>query len=137
MRGRSSALRRATIYSLVGFCHEVVFSAAHDVVRSKPIRFRTSAWMFPIYALIVPLFEPLHDKLRERHVVVRASAYGSGTLAVEYATGALLRRVRGEAPWDYSYAKRNLHGLIRPEYLLLWAGGGLALERLHDRLTTR
>ena len=41
------------------------------------------------------------------------------------------------APWDYSHARRHLHGLIRLDYLPLWAGAGLALEPVHDRLTRR
>ncbi len=134
-RDRARPLERAVIYSFVGFGYEVAFSAIHDAARSKPIRFRTSPWMFPIYALILPLYEPLHDRLRGRSPVVRGAVYGGGTLAVEYGTGALLRKVTGEAPWDYSYAKRHVHGLIRPEYFFLWAPAGLALERLHDVLT--
>ena len=129
-----TAPERAAIYSVVGVAAEVVFSAVHDRLRSKEVRLRTSLWMLPIYALILPLYEPLHDRLRDRAPAVRAAAYGCGFLAVEYASGRILRRVRGEAPWDYSYARYHLHGLIRPEYLLLWAAAGLALEPLHDRL---
>jgi uncharacterized membrane protein len=60
-----------------------------------------------------------------------------GFFAVEYLFGRLLRNVVGEAPWDYSRARFNLHGLVRLDYLPLWAGAGLALEPLHDRLTGR
>jgi hypothetical protein len=92
--------------------------------------------MFPIYALILPLYEPLHDRMRERvPVLVRAATYGLGFLAVEYATGAAIRELTGEAPWDYTYAKRHVNGLIRPDYFFLWALAGLLLEPLHDRLT--
>ena len=128
--------RRAGIYSVVGFAYEVAFSALHDAVRGKEIRFRTSPWMFPIYALIAPLYEPIHGALRERAPwPVRGAVYGAGFLAVEYATGAVLRAWRGEAPWDYTYARVHLNGLIRPDYFFLWAAAGLALEPLHDRLT--
>ena len=125
---------RAAIYSVVGVAAEIVFSAVHDRLRSKEVRLRTSAWMLPIYALLLPLYEPLHDRLRDRPPAVKAAAYGCGFLAVEYLSGTILRRVRGEAPWDYSYARYHLHGLIRPEYFLLWAAAGLALEPLHDSL---
>ena len=130
-----SWLRRAATYSAIGFAGEVAFSAAHDVARNKDVRLRTSPWMLPIYALILPLYEPLHDAVRERPVLQRAATYGLGTLAVEYASGALLRRLQGEAPWDYTYARMHVNGLIRPDYFFLWAGAGLALEGLHDRLT--
>ena len=134
-KDRVTPLKRAVTYSVVGFCYEVAFSAVHDAARRKRIHFRTSPWMFPIYALILPLYEPLHDRLRGRSPFVRGAVYGGGTLVVEYSTGALLRKATGEAPWDYSYAKRHVHGLIRPEYFFLWASAGLALERLHDALT--
>jgi hypothetical protein len=92
--------------------------------------------MFPIYALIAPLYEPLHNAMRERVPrPVRGAVYGVGFLAVEYATGAALRGWRGEAPWDYSYARVHVNGLVRPDYFFLWAAAGLALEPLHDRLT--
>ena len=90
--------------------------------------------MFPIYGLIQPLFERTHDRIRDRHPMARAVTYGIGFLTIEYATGALLRKLRGRAPWDYSYARRHVHGLIRPDYFFLWAAAGLALEALHDRL---
>jgi uncharacterized membrane protein len=123
------------VYSAVGFAFEVGFSALHDRARGKQVKLRTSPWMFPIYALIAPLYEPLHDALRDRvSAPVRAAVYGAGFLTVEYATGAGLRAVRGEAPWDYSYAKVHVDGLIRPDYFFLWAAAGLALEPLHDRL---
>ena len=128
-------LRRVAIYAAVGFVGEIVFSAAHDAARGKDVRLRTSPWMLPIYALVLPLYEPLHTAIRGRHVAQRAAAYGLGTLAVEYSSGALLRQIRGEAPWDYTYARVHVNGLIRPDYFFLWAAAGLALEPLHDRLS--
>ncbi len=130
-------LSRSLVYSVVGFASEVVFSAVHDAFRQRPIRLRTSPWMFPIYALIGPLYEPAHNALRDRPLPVRATAYAMGFFAVEYTTGAALRAARGSAPWDYSYARWNVDGLIRPDYFWWWATGGLALERLHDKLTDR
>ena len=130
--------RRTLVYSVVGVIHEVAFSALYDLVRGERVRLRTSAWMFPIYALITPLYEPLHDGMRERVArPARGAVYGLGFLAVEYATGAALRCWRGEAPWDYSYARIHIDGLIRPDYVLLWAAAGLALEPLHDHLVHR
>ncbi|MEA2498500.1 MAG: hypothetical protein QOH26_905 [Actinomycetota bacterium] len=125
---------RAAIYSVVGFAFEVAVSAVHDVWRGKDVRFRTSPWMFPIYALIAPMYEPIHDALRERPWPIRATTYGFGFLAVEYVTGAGLSAWRGEAPWDYSDARWHVHGLIRPDYLFQWAVAGILLEPLHDRL---
>ncbi len=90
--------------------------------------------MLPVYALLLPLFEPVHDALRGRPPALRASVYGTGFLAVEYASGLVFRRTLGDAPWDYTYAKRHVNGLIRPDYFFLWALAGLLAERLHDEL---
>jgi hypothetical protein len=65
------------------------------------------------------------------------SAYGLGFLAVEYASGSIFRRALGKAPWDYTYAKHHVNGLIRPDYFFLWALAGLLAERLHDELTAQ
>lgn len=132
-RGRA---KRAAIYAGVGFVTEAAFSALHDVARGRKVRFRTSPWMLPIYALVQPLYEPMHERFRAGGMPapVRAAAYGAGFLTVEYATGAIHRRTRGTVPWDYSDAPRNVDGLIRLDYFFLWAAAGLALEPLHDRL---
>ena len=90
--------------------------------------------MLPVYGLAQPLFEPAHDALRARPLAVRAAAYAAGFSAVEYASGSVLRRLRGAAPWDYSHARWNLHGLVRADYAPVWALAGLGFERLHDLL---
>ncbi|HEX2088583.1 MAG TPA: hypothetical protein VHI54_01435 [Actinomycetota bacterium] len=130
---------RFVAYGLLGWCAEVIFTGLHDFIRHRDKRLpsRTSIWMFPVYGLMAPLYEPLHDALRDRGVAVRAAAYGAGFLAVEYTSGVFFRRVLGDAPWDYSYAKRHVKGLIRPDYFPLWAGAGLAMERVHDVLAGR
>lgn len=128
---------RLPVYAGAGFAFEVAFSALHDFVRGRRVRLRTSPWMLPVYALLLPLFEPVHDGLRGRPLPLRASVYGAGFLAVEYGSGLVFRRMLGEAPWDYTYAKRHVNGLIRPDYFFLWALAGLLCERLHDELTAQ
>jgi hypothetical protein len=115
---------------------ELVFTGIKSLLDDREPRFRahTSLWMFPIYGLIEPLFEPAHDRLRSVPVPLRAAAYGVGFHAVEYLSGLTLRRLVGKAPWDYSRARLNISGLIRLDYFPLWAAFGLALEKVHDRL---
>ena len=129
-------LGRLVAYTVAGFSGEVAVSAIHDVWRKKPVRFRTSPWMLPVYSLLLPLFEPIHDSIRDRHWTTRATVYGLGFLGVEYASGAVFRKTLGEAPWDYSDARYNLNGLVRPDYFFQWALMGLSLEPLHDRLVS-
>jgi len=118
---------RFAVYGLAGLAGELAFTG----VRGRP---HTSAWMLPVYGLAQPLFEPVHDALRARPLAVRAAAYAAGFSAVEYASGRALRRLRGAAPWDYSHARWNLHGLVRAGYAPVWALAGLGFERLHDLL---
>lgn len=126
---------RLPIYAAAGWAFEVAFSALHDLKRGHDVHLRTSPWMLPVYALLLPLYEPVHERLRGKPLPLRGSVYGIGFLGVEYASGALFRRLRGEAPWDYSYARHHVNGLIRPDYFFLWAIAGLFCEPLHDRLT--
>ena len=132
--------KRFLLYGLTGWCAEVLFTGIHDYIRHRDPRLpsRTSIWMFPIYGLARPLFEPLHRSLEQRGAspVTRAATYGVGFLAVEYASGRALRSLLGAAPWDYSEARANVDGLIRLDYFPLWACAGLALERLHDASTS-
>ena len=128
---------RFAAYALIGFCSEVLYTGAADLAlrRTPHVRFRTSPWMLPVYGLAQPLFEPLHDLMRGRvPVPLRAVAYGLGFETAEYASGRVLRRLLGQAPWDYSHARHHIGGLVRADYLLVWAAAGMALERVHDRL---
>jgi uncharacterized membrane protein len=132
-------LGRFAAYGLLGWCAEVLFTGIHDYVRDRDNRLpsRSSIWMFPVYGLLSPLYEPLHDAVRDLPVPVRATAYALGLMGVEYSTGSALRRLLGEAPWDYSDARLHFNGLVRPDYFPLWAAFGLALEPVHDLLTGR
>ena len=94
--------------------------------------------MLPVYALIQPLFEPVHQAMRGRVPLWgRALVYGGGFHAAEYISGRLLRRLVGRAPWDYSNARWQLDGLIRFDYFPLWAATGLLTERVHDVLVAQ
>jgi uncharacterized membrane protein len=121
--------RRAAAYGLVGWAVDSLFASARSG-RPRPSHLLN----VPVYALAQPLFEPVHDRLRDRPVPLRALVYGAGILGVEYASGRALRRLVGRAPWDYRGARFAVDGLVRLDYLPLWAVFGLGLEQLHDRL---
>lgn len=88
----------------------------------------------PVYGLAQPLFEPVHDRLRGRPFALRGTVYGLGILGVEYLSGRVLRRLLGQAPWDYGTARFGIDGLVRLDYMPLWALFGLGLESLDDAL---
>jgi uncharacterized membrane protein len=131
-------LGRFAAYGLIGWCAEVAFTGLHDFVRTRDPRLlaRSSLWMFPIYGLLQPLYEPLHDAMRDRvPAVLRGAVYGALIMTVEYGTGRAIRASVGRAPWDYGAARRHVDGLVRLDYLPMWALAGLAMERVHDRFT--
>lgn len=132
---------RFAFYGALGLVAELCFTAITHLAQRQQGRWggHTSLWMFPVYGLTQPLYEPVHSALRARGAAWpwRAGAYSAGYLGVEYLSGRVLRRVAGRAPWDYSHARLHLHGLIRAEYVPLWAAAGLAMEPLHDRLAGR
>lgn len=131
-----SRLGRFVVYGSLGLASEIVFTGLKDLARTRGRRFggRTSLWMFPVYGLAQPLFEPAHEAIRHRAAPARALVYAAGFTVVEYTSGRVFRLVLGEAPWDYSHARWNLHGLVRADYAPLWALAGLGLERVHDAL---
>lgn len=124
-----TAGERFLVYGLAGWGIDSVYVWLHTG-RARP----SSLLNVPIYGLAQPLFEPLHDRLRRRPLALRAAAYGVGILGVEYASGRILRRALGRAPWDYGEARFGIDGLVRLDYLPLWAAFGLGLERLDDAL---
>jgi uncharacterized membrane protein len=132
------ALARAATYGVLGCLMELVFTAVTSFVRRGQSRPSTSPLMLPVYALACPLFEPVHDRLRGRvSLPARAAIYGAGFQLVEFVSGSVLRRITGEAPWDYRHARLNIDGLVRLDYLPLWAVVGLGAEQVHDRLMRR
>jgi hypothetical protein len=133
-----SALARAAIYGLLGCAMELAFTALTSPIRRRPRGPSSSPVMLAVYALALPLFEPVHNRLRGRvRLPFRAAIYGAGFEVIEFASGALLRRYANGPPWDYSPARLNLAGLVRLDYLPLWAIVGLGAERLHDGLMGR
>lgn len=132
-------LIRFVAWGILGWCVEILFTAAKGVISGSG-RWRltgtTYLWMFPIYGLIGPVYEPMHDALRDPvPLPVRALVYGIAFMGVEYASGWLLRRTTGACPWDYAgRARFHIHGLVRIDYLPFWMALGVALEPVHDFL---
>lgn len=129
---------RFLIYGFGGIAGEVVFTALTQSLprRDWSLRGHSFLWMFPIYGLIAPCYEPLHDLIRELPLLLRALVWSLGFTAVELATGWLIARFTGRCPWDYVElgARFAINPYIRWDYFPLWALVGLALEPVHDFL---
>ncbi len=140
MRLRAGRVRRAATYGITGALVESAFTSVRlsRAERAPRVVGPATAWMVPIYALALPLFEPVHARIRGRPAWQRGATYAAGILAVEWATGWLLRRATGRCPWDYSGRTRwHVDGLVRLDYVPFWAATGLGAERLHDAMTGR
>ena len=129
---------RFLIYGLLGWCSEIVWTA---LPKGWPVDWRlsghTTLWMFPIYGLIAPLYEPVHNTLRLWAWPLRGAIYAAGFIVVEFVTGCLLACLVGRCPWDYHGKTRwHLWGYARFDYLPVWFLAGLALEPVHDVLVT-
>jgi Putative ABC-transporter type IV len=126
------------IYGLLGICAEVIVSAIlhkwEGKERNWSLRGQSYLWSFPLYGLIAPLFEPLHNYLRPWHWLLRGTIYVFCFWIVEYSAGWILRRALGSCPWNYGDCRYHLHGLIRWDFFPLWFVFGMFLEFLHDRL---
>src|SRR5688572_2372902 len=122
---------RFIIYGLLGIFAEVLVSAIlhkwEGKERNWSLRGQSYLWSFPLYGLIAPAFEPLHDALRPWPWVIRGLIYCAGFWTVEYAAGRFLRYGLGACPWSYANCRYNLHGLIRWDFFPLWFGFGLVL----------
>ena len=127
---------RFVIYGLGGWCGEVVYTALTGSLPQRDWRLvgRTYLWMFPIYGLIAPLYEPVHNLIRETPILARAAVWALGFTFVELVTGWLIARLIGRCPWDYSDRSWAINAYIRWDYFPVWALVGLALEPVHDFL---
>jgi uncharacterized membrane protein len=127
---------RFVLYGLGGWCGEVVWTALTGSVAKRDWRLtgHTYLWMFPIYGLIAPLYEPVHDAIRDYPWVLRAAVWSLGFTAIELTSGWLIARLTGRCPWDYSERRWAINAYIRWDYFPVWAIVGLALEPVHDFL---
>jgi uncharacterized membrane protein len=127
---------RFILYGLGGWCGEVMFTALTDSLAKRDWRLTgtTYLWMFPIYGLLVVLYEPVHDLIRDYPFIVRAIIWSLGFTAVELTTGWLIERLTGRCPWDYSGKRFAINAYIRWDFFVVWAIIGLALEPVHDFL---
>ncbi|MCB1191891.1 MAG: hypothetical protein H7A23_00550 [Leptospiraceae bacterium] len=127
-------LIRFVLYGILGFCVEIVYTAIIDSFKNKDWRLAgtTYLWMFPIYGLSVFLFEPVHDIVRELHLLIRFWAWSLGITFVEFFTGWMIKKMTGLCPWDYSKSRFAINEYIRWDYFPLWGTFGLLLEFVHD-----
>ena len=129
-------LIRFVLYGLGGWCGELLYTAITTSLLQRDWRLQgvSYLWMFPIYGLLAPLYEPAHDLIRHLPWLGRAGIYALGFTAVEWISGWLIGRLIGRCPWDYSDRRWAINPYVRWDYLPVWATVGLLLEPVHDFL---
>lgn len=129
---------RFLAYGLVGSLVEAAFTSAVASfgARRLVVHGPSTPFMLALYGLALPLFEPLHDRVRDRPAWQRGAAYAVGVISVEAISGLAWRRWSSRVPWEYR-SGLVVAGVIRLDYAPAWALLGLAAERFHDALTSR
>ena len=128
---------RFAIYGLLGWCAEIVFTAARGAVTGtgdQRLQGASSLWMHPIYGAGGLAMEVVHRGSRRQPWWTRAAGYAATCLLLEYASGWALRRTTGACPWDYGDRGINVDGLARLDYAPFWAVAGLAVEPVSSAL---
>lgn len=129
---------RFLVYGAFGWCAEILWTSLYALVSAlragKAIDWRLAGtsylWMFPIYGGGGLLFEQAHALIAAWPWAARGAVYMVGCFAVEYATGWVIKLITGKIPWDYSYSRWHVHGLIRLDYVPVWFAFGLLLEQV-------
>lgn len=136
MRYNPWMLIRFVLYGLGGWCGEVLFTALTESLPRRDWRLvgTTTLWMFPIYGLLAPLYEPMHNAIRTTPWLLRALIWAVGFTAIEWLTGWLVARLAGRPAWDYAGRRWAINRYVRWDFLPVWAVVGLALEPVHDLL---
>ena len=114
---------------LAGWCIEVFWTGLGSLLSyDRKMTGTTSLIMFPIYGMAA-LLKPIYNALKNRNTFLRGGVYTILIFTVEYFSGLLLRAAN-MCPWDYSYSKLNINGLIRLDYAPAWFFAGLLMERI-------
>ncbi len=114
---------------LAGWCIEVFWTGLGSLLSyDRKMTGTTSLIMFPIYGMAA-LLKPIYSLIKNRNTFLRGGVYTILIFTVEYFSGLLLRAAN-MCPWDYSYSKLHINGLIRLDYAPAWFCAGLLMERI-------
>jgi len=124
---------KALIYGAFGWAIEIIFTGVFNAIDGDiSATGQTYLWMFPVWGLGCLIFEKvaLFLKYKEARLWLRVFVYTLGLVSVEYLAGAVIQKITGTIPWDYSLeTTHHLHGLVRYDYLPFWALCGMVLEQ--------
>lgn len=131
---------RIPLYAAIGLLTEILFTGIVDLIspnflqswhvmgftqppspftRNKRAVGYTFLWMIPCYAMIV-VIEPLSTALHAWPLWLRGFIYLPLMWLGEFGTGWIIRSISGLCPWNYSYTRFSVKGLIRWDFAPIW-----------------
>ena len=146
-------LIRIPFYIALGLVTEVIFTGVMDLIapnflqswrlKNAPAPEKPKAdpramgysflWMIPLYGLLVGI-EPMQITMTSVPLIFRGLIYLAAFWVGEYLTGALLKRIIGFCPWDYSNSRFSVHSYIRWDFGPFWYVFTLFLDRFTLKL---
>jgi len=123
-------IMRFIVFGMLGLAMEGIWTGLGSL-KNKDLKAtsKSSIWMFFIYGM-ASFFTPLIDIILPFHWAVRGLIYAFIIFALEYIFGRALKRWDA-CPWDYSHIRFNVHGVIRLDYLPVWAFVGFFMEYIY------
>lgn len=134
------------LFTVLSFTIETLFTAIADPIRGYcrgekiDLRFKghTHLWGIFVYGIsaatsflfvdrVVPEFYALHW-------AIRGTVYMIGIYAWEYFWGAVLERILGFCPWQYTKSRHAIWRYLNPRFFGFWFGFGFVLEWVHLEL---
>lgn len=128
------------LFGAAGITMEVAFTALTNYLRDRDAKLtgHSYLWMFPIYASTPFFLGKIYPRLSHLPVAARLGVYVPTLLAIEYCSGAVLRKTIGECPWEKGYyeTKWGIDGLTRLDYAPAWAVACHIFELLYVNTST-
>ena len=119
--------RKIKKYSLLFILGAVGYAAIETIWRGF-----THWSMIIAGGLCFMLFSVVADRMRGRHILMKAVVCAIGVTAIEFAFGVVFNLWLRMDVWDYSNMPMNILGQICPLFSLLWVGIAVAFLPLAD-----
>jgi hypothetical protein len=134
---RSRTWLRFALYGIAGWAIEVVATGTTSLVqrRHAAATAQTYLWMHPIYGLGGLALERIERATASWPWAAQGLAFVPAIYLIEAASGALLRRVLGRCPWDYTGRGWHVDGLVRLDFAPAWWLVGCLFPRTRALVT--
>jgi uncharacterized membrane protein len=121
-------------YGIIGWVIEVIYTGLHSVVaqRDPEAVSTTYLWSLPIYGLggLALEFMRFHWPIAYLWPWWRFVLQVFTLFAIEYLSGAAIKRLIGSVPWNYnrSGSRWSIDGCIRLDMWWCWGGLGIVYD---------